>query len=125
MRVFDYVDAEVPVLKRMFEKRLRTYRAVGYARDEAPLGYSEPADEPRAPSKAGTMLALGNPDLHDPNNIRLDYTPMPFDANPRTPYRWPLQPWFIEKNSVHGNGNLIMFTNGSIREALDLIPKSY
>ena len=69
--------------------------------------------------------ALGNPDLHDPNNIRLDYTPMPFDDNPRTPYRWPLQPWFIEKNSVHGNGNLIMFTNGSIREALDLIPKSY
>ena len=46
VRVFDYVDAEVPVLKRMFEKRLRTYRAVGYARDEAPLGYSEPTDEP-------------------------------------------------------------------------------
>ncbi len=30
----------------MFEKRLRTYRAVGYARGEAPLGYSEPVDEP-------------------------------------------------------------------------------
>ena len=32
--------------RRMFEKRLRTYRAVGYARGEAPLGYSEPVDEP-------------------------------------------------------------------------------
>ena len=66
----------------------------------------------------------GGPDLSDPQNMRLDYTPMPFDDNPRTPYRWPKQPWFIEKNSVHGNGNLIMFTNGSIREALDFIPKS-
>jgi superfamily II DNA or RNA helicase len=46
VRIFDYVDVDVPVLKRMFEKRLRTYRAVGYARYEAPLGYSEPADEP-------------------------------------------------------------------------------
>lgn len=25
----------------MFEKRLRGYRAIGYARDEAPLGYAE------------------------------------------------------------------------------------
>ncbi len=41
-----YVDVGVSVLRRMFEKRLRTYRAVGYARGEAPLGYSEPAEEP-------------------------------------------------------------------------------
>jgi hypothetical protein len=26
---------------RTFEKRLRTYRAIGYARHEAPLGYTE------------------------------------------------------------------------------------
>jgi hypothetical protein len=30
----------------MFEKRLRTYRAIGYARDEAPLGYAEVSDGP-------------------------------------------------------------------------------
>lgn len=65
-----------------------------------------------------------NPDLSKPENIRLDYSPMPFDENPRSPFRWPTQPWFIEKNSVHGNGNLIIFTNGQIREALDLMPKS-
>ena len=30
----------------MFEKRLRGYRAIGYVRGEAPLGYAEPTDEP-------------------------------------------------------------------------------
>lgn len=42
---FDYVDREVPMLLRLFEKRLRGYRAIGYARGEAPLGYAEPTDE--------------------------------------------------------------------------------
>lgn len=45
VRIFDYVDREVPMLLRMFEKRLRGYRAIGYARDEAPLGYAEPKDD--------------------------------------------------------------------------------
>ena len=45
LHIFDYVDREVPMLLRMFEKRLRGYRAIGYARGEAPLGYAEPADE--------------------------------------------------------------------------------
>ena len=45
VQIFDYVDHEVPVLLRMFEKRLRTYRAIGYARGEAPLGFKE-KDEP-------------------------------------------------------------------------------
>ncbi len=39
------VDREVPMLLRMFEKRLRTYRAIGYARGEAPLGITEPPEE--------------------------------------------------------------------------------
>jgi superfamily II DNA or RNA helicase len=45
VRIFDYVDREVPLLMHMFEKRLRTYRAIGYARGEAPLGCSEPVEE--------------------------------------------------------------------------------
>jgi len=45
VRVYDYVDREVPVLLRMFEKRLSTYRAIGYARGEAPLGFAEPPEE--------------------------------------------------------------------------------
>ena len=34
-----------PMLLRMFEKRLRGYRGIGYARGEAPLGYAERGDE--------------------------------------------------------------------------------
>jgi superfamily II DNA or RNA helicase len=45
VRIYDYVDREVPMLLRMFEKRLRTYRAIGYARGEAPLGFAEPPVE--------------------------------------------------------------------------------
>jgi len=45
VRIYDYVDREVPMLLRMFERRLRGYRAIGYARGEAPLGYAEPTDE--------------------------------------------------------------------------------
>jgi superfamily II DNA or RNA helicase len=45
VRIFDYVDRAVPILERMFKKRLRGYRAIGYARGEAPLGYGEVADE--------------------------------------------------------------------------------
>lgn len=45
VRIFDYVDRAVPMLMRMFEKRLRTYRAIGYAHGEAPLGLAETADE--------------------------------------------------------------------------------
>ncbi len=33
VRIYDYVDREVPLFLRMFEKRLRGYHAIGYARD--------------------------------------------------------------------------------------------
>ncbi len=33
------------MLLRMFEKRLKTYQAIGYARGEVPLGYAEPIEE--------------------------------------------------------------------------------
>ena len=45
VRIYDYVDREVPMLVRMFDKRLRTYRAIGYARGEAPLGFAEAPEE--------------------------------------------------------------------------------
>ncbi len=37
VRIYDYVDREVPLFQRMFEKRLRGYRAIGYARDDGLL----------------------------------------------------------------------------------------
>lgn len=45
VRIFDYVDGGVPMLRRMFERRLRGYRAIGYARGEAPIGFDEATDE--------------------------------------------------------------------------------
>jgi len=62
VRIFDYVDREVPMLLRMFEKRLRGYRAIGYARGEAPLGYAEPSDEPVIEYDEDVLAALGQGD---------------------------------------------------------------
>ena len=31
VRIYDYVDSGVPMLARMFERRLRGYRAIGYS----------------------------------------------------------------------------------------------
>ncbi len=44
VRIYDYVDRASPMVLRMFEKRLRGYRAIGYARGEAPLGFAEARD---------------------------------------------------------------------------------
>jgi hypothetical protein len=35
LRIYDYVAAEVPVLRRMYAKRLRTYREMGYVCDQS------------------------------------------------------------------------------------------
>ena len=45
VRIYDYVDHAVPMLMRMFERRLRGYRAIGYARDVTPLGLAAIDDE--------------------------------------------------------------------------------
>lgn len=67
---------------------------------------------------------MGNPDLSDPNNVRIDYVPTSFDNKPTTPNQWPRQPWFGEGGDVHGNGNLIIFTDGSIQDLNTAAKKS-
>ena len=59
---------------------------------------------------------MQNPDYTRPENIRVDYIATPFDDKPTTPHEWPRQPWFIEVADVHGHGNLIIFTDGSISD---------
>jgi prepilin-type N-terminal cleavage/methylation domain-containing protein len=59
---------------------------------------------------------LGQPDYWNPENARIDYIPMSFDDKPTSPHQWPGQPWFLETGNVHGNGNLIIFTDGSISD---------
>jgi superfamily II DNA or RNA helicase len=46
VRIYDYLDRDIPMLHRMFEKRLRGYRAIGYARNSVPAGYAEADTEP-------------------------------------------------------------------------------
>jgi hypothetical protein len=58
VHIFDYVDRSVLMLLRMFEKRLRGYRAIGYARGEAPLGYAEPIDELVVEYDEGVLRSL-------------------------------------------------------------------
>ena len=59
---------------------------------------------------------LGNPDYTQPDAVRVDYFATPFDDKPTSPHEWPRQPWFIESGDVHGNGNLIIFSDGSISD---------
>lgn len=66
--------------------------------------------------------ALGNPP-EDPDNPRLDYMPTNFDNRPSSPWRYPTHPWFVERADVHGDGNLIMLTNGTVYSVNDLSPK--
>jgi prepilin-type N-terminal cleavage/methylation domain-containing protein len=61
-----------------------------------------------------------DPDYTQENSIRIDYIATPFDDKNYTPYRWPSQPWFVENNDAHGSGNLIIFTDGSIRDLNDV-----
>lgn len=46
VQIYDYVDREVPMLLRMFDKRLATYRAIGYEHAEAPSAIMAPPEEP-------------------------------------------------------------------------------
>lgn len=60
--------------------------------------------------------ASENSDYTQPENTRTDYFAMPFDDKPGSPHQWARQPWFVEVGDVHGNGNLIVFADGSISD---------
>ncbi len=45
VRIYDDVDREVPLFQRMFEKRLRGYRAIGYARDATAPGFDREEEQ--------------------------------------------------------------------------------
>lgn len=47
VRVYDYVDANVPMLARMYEKRLKGYRALGYELESELRCLAEPSASPR------------------------------------------------------------------------------
>lgn len=45
VRIYDYIDVQVPMLARMFQRRLRGYRSLGYAQHEAPVDFGELDDD--------------------------------------------------------------------------------
>ena len=45
VRIYDYVDRNVPVFDRMFRRRLAGYRSIGYVEAELPSGYGEADDD--------------------------------------------------------------------------------
>jgi prepilin-type N-terminal cleavage/methylation domain-containing protein len=59
---------------------------------------------------------MRDPDYSNLENMRIDYFATSFDDKPTTPHQWPRQPWFVESADVHGHGNLIVFTDGSISD---------
>jgi hypothetical protein len=67
---------------------------------------------------------LGGPDYTQLGNYRSDYIAMPFDMKHTTPFRWNTAPWFAERGNVHGNGNLLIQSNGAVVELIQLLPSS-
>lgn len=65
---------------------------------------------------------MGNPDYTKTENFRVDYMATPFDDKAMSPHQWPRQPWFIETADVHGSGNLIIFTDGSVSDLNSVAP---
>lgn len=61
VRIYDYVDREVPMLVRMFKKRLRGYRAIGYARGMT-AGREEPTDGFAGSYNEGTLEVFDAPE---------------------------------------------------------------
>ena len=55
VQIFDYVDPAVPMLQKMFERRLRAYRAIGYEQ-ETP---GKPAEaQPRVCAESAPQLPI-------------------------------------------------------------------
>ena len=73
---------------------------------------------------------LGNPDYVAEGKQRIDYIPTPFDDKPMTPFELgtpkagssgiPI-PWFNEAEDVHGNGNLLVFADGSVSDLKSVV----
>ena len=64
---------------------------------------------------------LHNPDYTKPDTVRVDYIATPFDQKSMTPYLWPKQPWFVERGSVHGGGNLLIWSSGQVISLKDAL----
>lgn len=65
--------------------------------------------------------ALRSPDFTQPDQTRVDYYATTFNTKPDAPFSHPRQPWYAECADVHGNGQEILFPDGHVEEAGELI----
>lgn len=66
---------------------------------------------------------LHSPDFTQPANRRTDYGGFPFSPEPQRPFQYATEPWFFEKNNVHGRGQLVVFRDGHIQTLSELVRK--
>ncbi|HEY9744818.1 MAG TPA: prepilin-type N-terminal cleavage/methylation domain-containing protein [Oculatellaceae cyanobacterium] len=59
------------------------------------------------------------------DRLRMHYIPTRFDAQRRTPHRWPKMPWIIEIGNAHGRGPLMLMHDGAVVEMSDIVPDFY
>jgi len=60
-------------------------------------------------------------DLKTRVGARVDYLATPFDDDPLSPRKYPRQPWFIERGDMHGDGNLLVQSNGRISSLNEIV----
>jgi prepilin-type N-terminal cleavage/methylation domain-containing protein len=63
---------------------------------------------------------VGNPDFNQAKWNRMDYMAMPFDDKAWTARKWEYQPWFTERQDIHGRGPLLILTNGTLTDTTDV-----
>jgi len=61
-----------------------------------------------------TQRTNGNQNYLNPQMARVDYIGTSFSPQKYSAYQWPTQPWFSERGAGHGDGPLLLFTNGQI-----------
>lgn len=64
---------------------------------------------------------LNNPDLTKRESRRVDYFATPFGDKRHLPYKFPRQPWFIERGDMHGDGQLIVFPDGRVKTLREVL----
>lgn len=65
--------------------------------------------------------AMHDPDLTKRATKRIDYLGTPFGSERNLPYKYPRQPWFIERGDMHGDGQLILFPDGTVQSLKEVL----
>ena len=68
--------------------------------------------------------AMMNPDLSRKENRRVDYMGTPFGPERHLPFKHARQPWFIERGDMHGDGQLILFPDGTVQSLREVLRDS-